>query len=399
MTQRAPATSGIPLAEIIGEAFANLRVQGRRSALALLGILIGTASIVALLNIGHIAQLETLKLFRHLGVDTVQLQATPTGEMPPGFDPDVVAQLPARDPDVLRAVPIITGRASISAGRQTTDAGIVGMPPAFAATVGLAPRLGRLFRPIDNCSPVALVGKGTAEKLSAPGAELLPGAAIIVGNYGFTVIGILMPTALEAINPSDYNESVIVPLACSRRVVAGGVPNIVLAKLRPTADPDIVGQRLSAMLANPRSAIQVISARTYIKTMNAQKAVHSRMLAAVGAISLLVGGIGVMNVMLMTVKERTREIGIRIATGARQRDILRQFVTEAVMVSLVGGAMGAAVGLLIVGGLVSADVPVGLSLLPILGAFGCALVTGLVFGFMPALRAARLDPVKALAGE
>lgn len=125
----------------------------------------------------------------------------------------------------------------------------------------------------------------------------------------------------------------------------------------------------------------------------------SLMLGAIAAISLLVGGIGVMNIMLMTVRERTREIGIRMATGARQRDILRQFLSEAVLLSMVGGLAGIVLALAIGAGLMLADVVVAFALPAMLGAFACAVVTGIVFGFMPARKAARLDPVKALTSE
>jgi macrolide transport system ATP-binding/permease protein len=125
----------------------------------------------------------------------------------------------------------------------------------------------------------------------------------------------------------------------------------------------------------------------------------SLMLGAIAAISLLVGGIGVMNVMLMTVRERTREIGIRVATGARQRDILRQFLTEAVVLSLVGGLIGVMLALLIGVGLNLAKVAVAFSSLAMLGAFACSVATGVIFGFMPARKAAGLDPVAALTSE
>jgi macrolide transport system ATP-binding/permease protein len=123
------------------------------------------------------------------------------------------------------------------------------------------------------------------------------------------------------------------------------------------------------------------------------------MLGLIAAVSLVVGGIGVMNVMLMTVRERTREIGIRMATGARQGDILRQFLTEAVLVTLVGGAAGLAIGLAVGAVLIVSGVPVIFSLTAMGGAFACAVATGLVFGYMPARRAAGLDPVVALASE
>lgn len=125
----------------------------------------------------------------------------------------------------------------------------------------------------------------------------------------------------------------------------------------------------------------------------------SLMLGAIAAISLLVGGIGVMNVMLMTVRERTREIGIRIAIGARQRDILRQFLTEAVVLSLTGGLIGVCLALLIGVVLSLAKVAVAFSALAIVGAFACSVATGVIFGFMPARKAAALDPVAALTSE
>ena len=305
----AGAPHGAPIGEIFREALANLRAQGRRSALALLGILIGTASIVAMLNIGHIGQLETLKLFRNLGVDMIQILASPAGAAPAAMDRALLEQLPARDPDVRAVTYLATSRGPVTAGGIQADLGIVAIPPAFATLARLPLAEGRRLGGIDDCAPVAVAGDGAAKKLSAPGAQMLPGGRIGIGGYVFTLVGILAPTQMESLTPTDYNDAIFVPLACARRAMPGSDPTVALIRLRAGADADAAGQRLTALLANPASSLQLVSARLLVRTMNAQKAVHARMLAAIGGISLLVGGIGVMNVMLMSVMERRREIG------------------------------------------------------------------------------------------
>jgi putative ABC transport system permease protein len=389
-----------PLGEVFAEAFANLRAQGRRSALALLGILIGTASIIAMLNVGHMGQLESLKAFSNMGIDMIQIQAAPNGERAAGFPREVVEQLPRTDSDVIAATPLATGRGAVSAGARTADLSIVAMPPTLLQLTRLPVAQGRSIAPIDDCGFGAVLGSKVAEQLSAPGAQVGLGSRIMIGDYGFSVIGIFAPVSVETLDPTDYNNAVFVPLLCARRVLPGPDPNTALVRLKPDSDPEAVGQRLVAMLTRPGSSLQALNARRMIDTMNAQKAVHSRMLAAIGAISLLVGGIGVMNVMLMSVMERRREIGLRAAIGATPRDVQAMFVIEAGVLTLAGGAVGTAFGVLFAYVIAaSSGWDFSLALWTLLLGPGVAAGIGLLFGLYPAIAASRLDPIEALRAD
>lgn len=391
---------GAPLGETIAEAFANLRVQGRRSALALLGILIGTASIVAMLNIGHIAERETLKLFSRMGIDMVQISAVPSGLAPAGMNRRAIERLPARNRDILSATPLAVGRSFASAGARQADLSLLAVTPGLAGLAGLSPRQGRWLVPLDDCAQSAVLGERAAAKLSGPGARIVPGSRVVIGGYAYTIVGILAPMAAETLNPADYNDAILIPLACARRALPGADPTAALIRLRPGADADAVGAWVVGQLANPASTIQALNARAIVATMNAQKAVHNRMLAAIGAISLLVGGIGVMNVMLMSVMERRREIGVRAAIGAAPRDLQTMFVIEAGVLALAGGIAGALFGVGAAFFIAKASgwtFSLALYVLP-LGA-GVAGLVGLVFGLYPAFTAARLDPIEALRAE
>ena len=400
MTSPRPYAFGVPLGEGVAEALGNLQDQRQRSVLALLGILIGTASIVAMLTIGHMAQRETLKMFKHLGVDILQIHAIPTGLGAGQVDRAAVEALSLSDPAVLAAAPLTSGRGAVTANGLGGDMGVVPSTAALPALTGMRLASGRFLGPLDDGGLVAVVGAETARKLSLPGAPLVPGGQVRIKDYLYTVVGVLAPMPYTAFDPTNFNDAVQIPLSGAGRFTPSSQPDTVLIRMRPDADVKAAGRRVSAALANPSARLQVISARDLIDGMNAQKAIHTRLLTAIGAISLLVGGIGVMNVMLMGVMERRREIGLRAAIGATPRDLQLMFLIEAVVLAFVGGVAGLAFGL--AAAFVAAKAS-GWDFAPPLYVIGLgpgmAALVGVTFGFYPALKASRLDPIEALRAE
>ncbi len=399
MTLHSPRTA-IMSGELLADAFSNLYALRQRSALALLGVIIGVAAVVAMLTIGHNAEREAARQFSQMGVDLMVVQQSRVPAGSPGLTAGVLESLPGREPVITAAAPLGFGRADVRIGDRKVNAGLLAATPALQGMIELTVRQGRFINAFDADRTFAVIGSGIAEKLSSPGRPATIGDQVKIGRYQFTIVGVLKPSRPMVMLPINLDDSVIVPLEAGRRVEApvngaiarmGEGVNDIMATAAVTED---IKQRVRGI------EVQVQSARQLVEAAKAQMAVHTRLLAGIGGVSLLVGGVGVMNVMLMSVMERRREIGLRAALGARPSDIRTMFYIEALALSLAGGVAGATVGLFIAWVMA---VTSGWTFSPALYALplgvGVATIVGLIFGIYPAVRASRLDPITALRSE
>lgn len=392
------------LLEALQAAWRVMWINRFRTALTLLGIVIGVASVVVMLAVGEGSKRQVMAQMAAFGSNILYLNGRPPTLREPGgiVTLDDVAAI-AELPQVRRVMPVIGGDLMVRHGNNNQRFYVGGNNVEFPAILNWPVVQGSFFSEADERSgaAVAVIGQKVRDKLLAPGTDAL-GQYLLIGNVPFQVVGLLAGKGASS-GDQKSDERIVVPYsAASMRLFGSHDPEYVIiaaADSARVAETETAIHRLMRKRHQGKDDFELTNDAALIQAEARTQNSLSLMLGAIAAISLLVGGIGVMNIMLMTVRERTREIGIRMATGARQRDILRQFLSEAVMLSMVGGLTGIVLALLIGGGLILADVAVAFALPAILGAFGCAAITGVVFGFMPARKAARLDPVKALTSE
>ena len=387
--------------QVVIEAVGNLLAARQRSILALIGIMVGAGAVIAMLNVGTIAREETLRQFRQMGTDILLLRV----ESPQGLGDLPLAQaeaLPATLPAVLGIAPFMIGGGNASFEGNSRNAGYLGVTESFASLARLRMARGRFISRHDRFEPFIVLGADLAANLSTPYATVRPGSSVRVGRYVFTVIGILESALASPMLPTDVNEAMFFSLPNARRIMSA--PNLAwaVARVAPTADAEATGRAIAAALQQSMGVqtLQVQSARSLIAGMTSQMQLFTLLLGAVGSIALVLGGVGVMNIMLVSIQERRREIGVRLAIGARRSDIRFLFLAEAAALSVVGGACGILLG--VAGAWAFArlsgwDYVFSPTAVP-LGA-GVSIAVGLFFGFYPAVMASRLDPIVALRAE
>lgn len=347
-----------------------------RTALTLLGIVIGVASVITMLAIGDGARESVVERISAMGSNLLLVRPGAPGQRRGGWN---IATLVPEDvqaintlPNIIAAIPELTGSQTLRYGNADHQAEVNATSWQFPQARQWPVVQGSFFSEADEAeyAPVAVLGKTASEALFGEADPV--GRYILMNNVLFQVIGVMSERGASPMG-QDQDDVVLVPYT--------------------TGSMRIFGQRHGV------EDFQIRNMASLIDTVSETQDTFTWLLGSVAAISLLVGGIGVMNIMLVSVTERTREIGIRMATGARARHILQQFLLEALAVSALGGLIGVGLGLGAAALVAHLGTPVSYSLLPVLLAFGCAFGTGLLFGFLPARKAARLDPVAALATE
>lgn len=392
------------IAEGAKTAFRSLRSNVFRTVLTLLGIVIGVGSVITMLAIGDGAKKAVVDSISAMGSNLLivrpggpeQRRAWEIRTLVPE-DVKAINELPY----VAAALPELTGSYTLRYGNVdvSTDINATGFKYPTVRKWEVAS--GTFFTEEDEKTYATVAVLGTTVKRKMFGDEDPLGKYIIVNNVLFQVIGIMAERGADA-GGQDQDDKVMVPYTTGSLRIFGRrfLRNVTISVSDETHMQDV--QTSVSSLLMERHGTEDFTIRnmaSLIDTLSATQNTMTILLGSIAAISLLVGGIGVMNIMLVSVTERTREIGVRMATGARTRNIMQQFLIEALAVSALGGIIGVILGLLCAALVGRFGMPIDYSMGPVVLAFSCAFLTGLIFGFLPARKAARLNPVTALASE
>ncbi len=409
------------LLAVLRIALKALRVNKLRTSLTMLGMIIGVAAVITMLAVGGGAQQRVREQLRNLGSNLMLVfpgSTTASGVRLGAGAAQVLTEEDAQAialevEGVVVAAPALRGTGQVVAGNANWSTQFFGTTNDYLIARDWPLAAGRLFEPaeISGSGKVALIGQTTARQLFGEDADPID-QVIRVRKVPLTIVGVLDRKGQNALG-QDQDDVVLMPISTARNRVLGQAHGrqrrigSISVKVADGVDMKLVEERIRDLLRQrlkvQPGAEEPFTIRNLTEILQAQEAasrVLTLLLGAVASVSLLVGGIGIMNIMLVSVTERTREIGLRMAVGARARDILKQFLVEAVTLSMIGGLVGIALGVVgsyVVGAL--ANWTIAITPQSIALAAGFSAIVGVFFGFYPARKASRLLPIEALRYE
>ncbi len=400
---------------MLSEAWHAMGANRLRTFLTMLGMVIGVGAVVLMMAIGEGAQQSIKRSIDSMGSNLFVILSGSSSASGSRSGSGNSSALNINDAnavgdleDIAAIAPISTGNAQIIFSGNNWNTSIIGTSPTYFSIRGWNVDSGELFSDADirSANRVALIGKTVAENLFGDDIDPI-GKTIRIKKSPFMILGVLESKG-QSFDGRDQDDTIIVPITTAQRKLFGnqipGSVRMIMAQAKSEkymgvaedAINDLIRQRHN-IRENAESDFSVRNLTAMAKTASETAKTMSMLLGAIASISLLVGGIGIMNIMLVSVTERTREIGIRMAIGAREKDILLQFLLEACVISIVGCVIGIALGLggaLLVKKMVGSEILI--SMRSIVLAFSVAASVGVFFGYYPATKAAKLHPIEAL---
>jgi len=401
--------------ELISESLVTLTLNKVRTGLAMLGVIIGIGSVIALISLGQSSQSAITNQIQSLGSNLLTI--SPGSQTAGAVRGGNVTSLTYDDAKAVMTSPLITtvkyisaeysSRSQIVAGKNNTNTSVTGVLPSYLEIRNIKISSGSFItqRNVDAMSKVAVIGPRTSTDLFGEGVNPV-GKTIRVNGQVFNVIGLTVAKGGSGFNNQD--DIVLVPLTTAQKLLFGvdHVSSISISalneKVMTKAKEELTNLLLTRhKIKNAAQAdFRIMSQEELLSTVSQVTGTFTTLLSGIAAISLLVGGIGIMNIMLVTVTERTREIGLRKALVAKKKTITTQFLMEAVMITFIGGLIGTLIGILTSFVLSKAmNLPFLFSVPPIILAFGVSAGVGVLFGWYPAQKAAQLEPIEALRYE